>query len=81
MKKFDLIQRILASGALAVVRAKPKRVLEIAEGIVGGGIARDSDRDSGTKCHSGGDKSDLEPRGDTNCLGVCGGTAAFSDAG
>lgn len=38
MKKFDLMKKILDSGALAVVRAKPERVLEIAESIVRGGI-------------------------------------------
>ncbi len=38
MKKFDLTKRILDSGALAVVRATPERVLEIAKGIVDGGI-------------------------------------------
>lgn len=38
MKKFDLTKQILDSGALAVVRAQPDRVLEIAEGIVKGGI-------------------------------------------
>lgn len=38
MKKFDLTKRILDSGALAVVRATPSRVVEIAESIVKGGI-------------------------------------------
>jgi len=38
LKKFDLTKRILDSGALAVVRATPSRVVEIAESIVKGGI-------------------------------------------
>lgn len=38
MKKFENTKRILDSGALAVVRAKPERVLEIAEGILKGGV-------------------------------------------
>lgn len=38
MKKFNLTKRILDSGALAVVRATPERALEIAYGIVKGGI-------------------------------------------
>ncbi|MCI1986097.1 MAG: ketohydroxyglutarate aldolase [Lactobacillus sp.] len=38
MKKFELTKKILDSGALAVVRATPSRVLEIAKGIVDGGI-------------------------------------------
>ncbi|MCI1219480.1 MAG: ketohydroxyglutarate aldolase [Bifidobacterium sp.] len=38
MKKFDNTRRILDSGALAVVRAEPERVLEIARGILQGGI-------------------------------------------
>ncbi|MQS75158.1 ketohydroxyglutarate aldolase [Companilactobacillus halodurans] len=38
MKKLDYMNRIYDSGALAVVRADTKRVLEIAEGIVKGGV-------------------------------------------
>lgn len=38
MKKFENTKKILDSGALAVVRAKPERVLEIAKGIIKGGI-------------------------------------------
>lgn len=38
MKKIENTKRILESGALAVVRATPERVLEIAEGILRGGV-------------------------------------------
>lgn len=38
MKKFDLTKKILDSGALAVVRATPERALQIARGIIKGGI-------------------------------------------
>lgn len=38
MKKLDYMNRIYDSGALAVVRASTDRVLEIAEGIVKGGV-------------------------------------------
>lgn len=38
MKKLDRMNRIINSVALAVVRAEPDRVVEIAEGIVKGGV-------------------------------------------
>lgn len=38
MKKLQILNRIYASGALAVVRADPARVLEIAEGILKGHV-------------------------------------------
>lgn len=38
MKKLDRMNRIIDSGALAVVRAETDRVVEIAEGIVKGGV-------------------------------------------
>lgn len=38
MKKLDRMNRIVNSGALAVVRAETDRVVEIAEGIVNGGV-------------------------------------------
>jgi 2-keto-3-deoxy-6-phosphogluconate aldolase len=38
MKKLDYMNRIYDSGALAVVRASTDRVIEIAEGIVKGGV-------------------------------------------